>query len=52
MIVVHDLHELGRGPDCEPLLGDVEVVGRLDHDAVRQAEELYRTRFDAGAVRE
>jgi hypothetical protein len=38
----------GRGPDCEPLLENVEFVARLDDGVLRQAQEVYDERFDAG----
>lgn len=40
--------EVGRGPDCEPLLADVEPVARLDERLLDEAEQRYRSRFDAG----
>ncbi|GGI44920.1 hypothetical protein BCL57_000703 [Agromyces flavus] len=39
---------VGRGPDCEPLLADVEYVGLLDEALLDEAERRYRERFDAG----
>lgn len=38
----------GRGPDCEPLLHDVEPVARLDETLLDEAEARYDERFDAG----
>lgn len=38
----------GRGPDCEPLLRDVEPVAVLDDRLLREAERRYLTNFDAG----
>ncbi len=40
--------EVGRGPDCEPLLADVDPVARVPSDVVREARELYERVFDAG----
>lgn len=40
--------QVGRGPDCEPLLADVEPVARLGDELLAEAEERYRTHFDAG----
>jgi hypothetical protein len=39
---------VGRGPDCEPLLGSVEFVGELGEDVLTEAAQRYRERFDAG----
>jgi hypothetical protein len=39
---------VGRGPDCEPLLRDVEYMGELDDELLREAEQRYRERFRAG----
>lgn len=39
---------VGRGPDSEPLLTDVEPVARLSDALLDEAEARYRTRFDAG----
>jgi hypothetical protein len=39
---------VGRGPDCEPLLGSVEFVGELGQDVLAEASQRYRERFDAG----
>ena len=38
----------GRGPDCEPLLDDVEPVARLDETLLDEAEARYGERFNAG----
>lgn len=38
----------GRGPDCEPLLGDVEPVAALDDRLLEEAERRYLEKFDAG----
>lgn len=40
--------EVGRGPDCEPLLDDVEVLAVIALPALDEAEALYREVFDAG----
>ena len=39
---------VGRGPDCEPLLDDVEEVARLDDGLLAEAHRIYEERFDAG----
>ena len=39
---------IGRGPDCEPLLIQVEPVARLSDALLAEAEKCYRERFDAG----
>jgi hypothetical protein len=39
---------VGRGPDCEPLLSDVDFVGELDEELLGEAEQRYRERFRAG----
>jgi hypothetical protein len=39
---------VGRGPDCEPLLRDVDFVGELDDELLGEAERRYRERFHAG----
>ncbi|ACZ32081.1 hypothetical protein Xcel_3079 [Xylanimonas cellulosilytica DSM 15894] len=38
----------GRGPDCEPLLADVEPVAAVSGAVVREARDLYARAFDAG----
>lgn len=38
----------GRGPDCEPLLRDVEFVAVLDDSLLEEAERRYAEHFDAG----
>ncbi len=38
----------GRGPDCEPLLTEVEPVARLSDELLDEAESRYHERFDAG----
>lgn len=40
--------EVGRGPDCEPLLADVEPVARLTESLLDEAESRYHARFEAG----
>lgn len=39
--------QVGRGPDCEPLLDDVEVLAVLDRRALDEAEDRYERNFDA-----
>ena len=39
---------VGRGPDCEPLIADPVAVARLSEELLREAEDRYRSRFDAG----
>jgi uncharacterized protein DUF6098 len=39
---------VARGPDNEPLLVDVEPVARLSDSLLREAEQQYRSNFDAG----
>ncbi|AEG42860.1 DUF6098 family protein [Isoptericola variabilis] len=39
---------VGRGPDCEPLVADVEPVARIPDEVVREARDLYEDVFDAG----
>lgn len=38
----------GRGPDCEPLLRDVEPVALLTDELLTEALALYEKNFDAG----
>jgi hypothetical protein len=40
--------ECGRGPDCEPLLRDVDPVAVLDEELLEEARERYEKEFDAG----
>jgi hypothetical protein len=40
--------EVARGPDCEPLLADVEEVAVLSDSLLEEAERVYRERFDSG----
>jgi len=39
---------VGRGPDSEPLLANVEFMAELTEGLLDEAEERYTTRFDAG----
>lgn len=39
--------QVGRGPDCEPLLADVEVLGVIELAALDEAEQRYQRAFDA-----
>ncbi|WP_246475642.1 DUF6098 family protein [Brevibacterium renqingii] len=39
--------QVGRGPDCEPLLSDVEPIARLSPRLLDEAERRYRENFDA-----
>lgn len=41
-------HAVGRGPDSEPLLRDVDPVARLSDALLDEAERRYEERFDAG----
>ncbi|MFB6611811.1 DUF6098 family protein [Agromyces sp. NPDC056379] len=40
--------EVGRGPDCEPLLQPVRFVALLSDELLAESEERYRERFEAG----
>lgn len=40
--------EVGRGPDCEPLLRQVAPVARLGDALLEEASARYHARFDAG----
>lgn len=40
--------EVGRGPDCEPLLVEVSPLARLSRTLLDEAEQVYRSRFHAG----
>jgi hypothetical protein len=40
---------VARGPDCEPLLIDVEEVARLDEALIAEAQRIYEERFHAGS---
>lgn len=40
--------EVGRGPDCEPLVRGVVPIARLDDRLLDEAAERYRERFEAG----
>ncbi len=39
---------VGRGPDCEPLLVDVQPLGRLGPEVLQEAKQVYEEQFDAG----
>lgn len=38
----------GRGPDCEPLLREVEPIAVLGEHVLLEARERYERNFDAG----
>jgi hypothetical protein len=40
--------EVGRGPDCEPLVADVEPVVRVPSVVVEEARDVYEREFAAG----
>lgn len=40
--------EVGRGPDCEPLLANVEPIARLSPKLLGEAERRYHENFAAG----
>ncbi|NYE19129.1 DUF6098 family protein [Microbacterium immunditiarum] len=40
--------EVGRGPDCEPLLRGVVPIARLDERLLDEAAARYEERFEAG----
>lgn len=40
--------EVGRGPDCEPLLREVVPIARLDDALLDEAASRYEDRFRAG----
>lgn len=40
--------EVGRGPDCEPLLREVSPIARLDDQLLEEADRRYKARFRAG----
>lgn len=40
--------EVGRGPDCEPLLANVDPIARLSPKLLGEAERRYHENFDAG----
>lgn len=40
---------IARGPDCEPLLAEVEEIARLDDELLAEAQRIYQERFDAGS---
>lgn len=37
---------VGRGPDREPLLADIDVVDQIADDVLREAETMYGVRFN------
>jgi Family of unknown function (DUF6098) len=39
---------VGRGPDHEPLVEDIEPIARLSGDVLQQAARRYREKFDVG----
>lgn len=39
---------VGRGPDCEPLLDDVEFTAELSDELLVEAQRRYRERFEVG----
>lgn len=39
---------VGRGPDCEPLLAEVEFIAELSDDLLAEAEQRYHEHFAAG----
>lgn len=39
---------VGRGPDCEPLLADVEFIAELSDELLSEAEHRYHQHFAAG----
>lgn len=39
---------VARGPDCEPLLAEVQPVARLSDGLLAEAEQRYRQNFDSG----
>ncbi len=41
---------VGRGPDSEPLLADVEPVARLAPSLLEEAERRYEERFERGRL--
>ena len=43
---------VARGPDCEPLLADVEPIGLLDVAVLAEAAERYTERFEVGRMPE
>jgi hypothetical protein len=42
--------EVGRGPDCEPLVVDVVPLARITQSLVAEADALYSRVFDRGAL--
>jgi hypothetical protein len=43
-------HEVGRGPDSEPLVSDVVPVAVVDKAALREAVQVYRAAFQPGRL--
>lgn len=39
---------VARGPDCEPLLADAVPIARLADELLAEADDRYRSEFDAG----
>ncbi|MFC7375908.1 DUF6098 family protein [Brachybacterium sp. GCM10030267] len=39
---------VGNGPDCEPLMTNVEPIARLEPSVLEEAERVYEENFDAG----
>lgn len=40
--------QVGREPDCEPLLVDIEPIAQLSPTLLAEAEQRYHENFDAG----
>ncbi len=40
--------EAGRGPDCEPLLVDVQPLAEIAPSCLEEAQRVYHEAFDAG----
>lgn len=40
--------QVGTGPDHEPLIADIRPIARLDERVLREAAEVYRSRFRVG----
>jgi hypothetical protein len=41
---------VGRGPDCEPLVGDVTPLASLAPELMDEAKRVYREAFEPGQV--
>lgn len=41
--------QVGRGPDCEPLLVDIEPIAQLSSTLLAEAEQRYRENFNVGS---